>query len=493
MTGREQVAWTAPKSLGFPAIAGAVISGKWIAGAPTKSVLPVEDPADGRLIAETVDGDDDLVDAAVTDAHKTFATVWRHTAPAQRGRVLAAMAAAIRQHTATLATAESVDTGKPLTQAKGDVETSARYFEYYAGLADKIHGETIPTAEDTLVYTRREPFGVSAHITPWNSPLLQMCRGIAPALATGNTVVVKPSELTPLTTLYAAHLFIRAGLPPGACNVVPGAGSTAGSALTHHALIQQISFTGSVPTGRRIMAAASERIVSCNLELGGKSPTIVMADADMPAAIKAGAAAVVRNSGQSCFATTRLLVHRSRHDQLVEGIAARMSKLTVGRGLDDPDLGPLVSGPQHEKVRSYLRLAAEEGAMVVQPGSPLPSSAGHFEMPAMLVGVGNAMRVAQEEIFGPVQSVIAFDDEAEAVALANDSIYGLAAGVFTRDLATAHRLAAALEAGQIQVNRYPAGGVETPFGGYKQSGLGREKGMEAVHHYTQVKTVIVAL
>ena len=386
--------------MGFPATVGAVIDGQWVtAGAP--GCLVIEDPASEATIAVTVDADDELIDLAVKNAQKTFTGAWHDTTPAERGRTLALLAAALRAERDVLATAESVDTGKPLTQAKGDVDTSARYFEYYAGLADKIHGETIPGPDDTFIYTRREPYGVSAHITPWNSPLMQMCRGVAPALAAGNTVVVKPSELTPLTSLYTALLFTRAGLPPGACNVVPGTGSRAGQTLVRHPQVRQISFTGSLATGRAVMAMASERIVPCNLELGGKSPTIVMRDADVEAAATAGAAAVVRNSGQSCFATTRLLVHRSRHDQLVEGVTKRIAGLRVGRGLDDPDLGPLVSAAQHQRVRGYLQLAGAEGAEVVQPGGHPALGRGHFEMPALLVGVQNYMRVAQEEIFGP--------------------------------------------------------------------------------------------
>jgi aldehyde dehydrogenase (NAD+) len=488
---RSAPAWS-PAALGFPALPGAVVDGRWLSGRAGEQI-DVEDPATAATIATVVDADEDLADAAAQSAHRALVGIWAGLPPVERGRALARLASALRQEAELIATAESVDTGKPLSQARSDVEVSARYFEFYAGMADKIHGVTIPEPAGTFAYTRREPYGVSLHITPWNSPLSQMCRGIAPALAAGNAVVVKPSELTPLTSLYAALLFVRAGLPAGVCNVVPGMGTRAGAFLSRHPLVQQISFTGSVPTGRRVMAMAAERIVPCNLELGGKSPTIIMADADMETAAQAGAAAIVRNSGQSCFATTRLLVHRSRHDQLVEAVSQRIARLSVGRGLDDPDLGPLVSAAQHEKVRAYLAVAAQEGAEVIQPGGTVADGGGHFEMPAVLTGVTNQMRVAREEIFGPVQSVIPFDDEEEAIAIANDSPYGLAAGLFTASLAAAHRIAARLEAGQVQVNRYPAGGVETPFGGYKQSGLGREKGVEALHHYTQVKTVIIAL
>lgn len=483
--------WSINTDLGFPELLGGVVDGEWME-AGSLAQLRIEDPATGSTIATTIDSNAEMVDLAVRSAHVALSGPWGRMSPAERGRILWNVARALRSESETIARAESVDTGKPISQARGDVETSARYFEFYAGLADKICGETIPEPSDTFAYTRREPYGVVLHITPWNAPLAQMSRGVAPSLAAGNTVVVKPSELTPLTSLYVAHLFVRAGLPPGVCNVIPGSGGT-GELLVRHPLVRKISFTGSLVTGRRVMSNAAERIVPCSLELGGKSPTIILPDADMEAAARAGAAAVVRNSGQSCFATTRLLVHKSRYDQLVEAVSSRLSQLTVGRGLDDPDLGPLVSADQLAIVRDYLNSAVAEGATVLQPGGESPVGPGHFEMPTLLVGVENHMRVAQEEIFGPVQSVLVFEDEEEAIAMANDSEYGLAAGLFTTNLAAAHRIAAQLEAGQVLVNRYPAGGVETPFGGYKQSGIGREKGVEALRDYTQVKTVVIAI
>jgi acyl-CoA reductase-like NAD-dependent aldehyde dehydrogenase len=373
------------------------------------------------------------------------------------------------------------------------VETSARYFEFYAGLADKTTGTTLPQAPGTLAYTLHEPYGVIGHITPWNSPLAQMCRGVAPSLAMGNTVVVKPSELTPLSSLYVSMLFIRAGLPSGVCNVVVGRGPTAGAALVEHPDVRRVSFTGSVATGRTVMEMAGRRIVPCNVELGGKSPTIVLADADLEAAANAGAAAVIRNSGQSCSATTRLLVDRVVHDQFVAMLAERMARLRIGHGLDNPDLGPLVSANQRKRVLRYIESAESEGAVVRRMGEAPTDTRGHFVMPVIVTGVRNDMTVAREEIFGPVQSVLPFDTEDEAIAIANDSPYGLAAGIFTKNLGAAHQMASRLEAGQVQVNRYPAGGVDTPFGGYKDSGIGREKGIEALRYYSQLKTVIVGL
>lgn len=489
---RESTRWDPMTEMDLPNPVGSVINGEWVSADGRR--LPVEDPATGKVVAEVHEASDQLLDDAVDSAYRCFNSVWGRMSGIERGRILTRIAAAIREDAEDLATVESVDTGKPVAQARADVEVAARYFEYYAGTADKIQGDTIPQGPTALAYTVREPLGVVAHITPWNSPLNQMSRGVAPSLATGNTVVVKPSAVAPLSSVVAARLFVAAGLPAGACNVVLGRGPTVGMLLVQHPLVRHLSFTGSVVTGREVLRLAAEKLMPCNLELGGKSPTIVLADANLAAAAHAGAMAVVRNSGQSCFATTRLLVHRSVHNEFVSLLVDEVSGLRIGHGLDDVDVGPLASARQLARVSDCVDNAREEGAVVAVGGAtPEATGDGFFYSPTVLVSVTNSMRVAREEVFGPVQTVLTFDTEDEAVAIANDSPYGLAAGVFTNSLSAAHRIAGQLHAGQVHINRYPLGSVETPFGGHGQSGMGREKGLEALRHYTQLKTILVSL
>src|SRR5271165_2196915 len=337
---------------GLPWLLTAIVAGDFLAPAGGPA-CDVEDPATGSVVARFEETPPGAVDAAVENAHEAWRR-WSRLEPAGRARHLYRVADVLRDRADVLARLEAIDSGKPLSQARADVAVSARYFEYYAGLADKIGGQTIPQPPGTFSYTVREPYGVVAHITPWNAPLSQLARGVAPCLAAGNTVVAKPSELTPLTSLLAARLMTEAGLPGGVCNVVLGTGDGVGARLTANNLVRHITFTGSVAAGRRVGAVAAERVVGVNLELGGKSPTIVCADADLDAAATAGALAVVRNSGQSCFATTRLLVDGVVHDRFVDLLAARMAGLSMGHGLEDPDVGPLISARQLDRVMSFI-------------------------------------------------------------------------------------------------------------------------------------------
>lgn len=451
------------------------------------------DPATGEPLAEAARGGAADVDRAVEAARRAYRETWRPLPVAERGRLLRRLGDAVAERAEELAELESLDTGKPLSQARTDVAVAARYFEWYAGIADKLFGETIPISPDVFAFTVREPYGVTAHIVPWNYPIQIAARTIAPALAAGNCVVLKPAEETPMTAVELGRLAVRVGFPAGVVNVVPGFGEEAGAALAAHPGIDHLAFTGSPEVGRLVMKAAADHITPVALELGGKSPHVVLADADIAAATPFILKALIQNAGQTCSAGSRLVVDRRVEGDVVDAVREAFAGVTVGRGIDDPDLGPLVSEAQLDRVLGYIERGKAEGASLVAGGDRPERddlAAGYFVTPTLFTGVAPDHAIARDEIFGPVLSVLAFDDLEEGIRIANDSRFGLVSAVWTADVDKALWLAGRLESGQVYINTYGAGGgVELPFGGMKESGFGREKGVEAVHEYTQVKTV----
>lgn len=451
------------------------------------------DPATGTSLGAVGRSGEAEVDRAV-DAARRAQQEWKHTLPEHRARVLTRIADLVERDAEQLARAETEDTGKPLSQARIDATVCARYFRFYGHAIDSYYGQTIPLASDQHVYTRKEPFGVVGSIVAWNYPMQLLARAVAAAVATGNATIIKPADETPRTAVMVAKLAIEAGLPAGVFNVVTGIGAEAGAALTAHPGVAHLGFVGSTAIGSTIAHAAADRVVPTVLELGGKSAHVVFPDADLDTAATFVTKAILQNAGQTCSAGSRLLVHGSVHDELVAKVADTFGKISIGPGLSDPDLGPLVSTKQQDRVKGMVGRAT--GTVVV--GGDVPQqedlARGAYYSPTLIDDVDPTSEIAQEEVFGPVLGVTRFDSEEEAVALANGTDYALLGAVWTRDISRAHRMAAEIEAGQVYVNTYGAGGgVELPFGGFKKSGYGREKGYEALDAYTQTKTVVVKL
>ena len=456
----------------------------------TPDTLPVEDPSTGQIIARIARGGAAEIDAAVAAAVAARTGDWGRATATERGRLLTRIGRLVADRAETLARIEARDVGKPLKQARADALALARYLEFYGGAADKVTGQTLPYLDGYTVYTLREPHGVTGHIVPWNYPMQIIGRSVGAALAMGNACVLKPAEDASLTALAFARLAQEAGLPPGALNVVTGLGEEAGAALTAHPGVRHISFTGSVPVGMAVQAAAARNIVPVTLELGGKSPQLVFGDADLGRALPFLVNAGLQNAGQTCSAASRILVERARFDEVVSRMADRYRALRAGPALADHDLGPLISARHKAGVEGYLARGAD--LTVAARGQVMPDapSGGHYLAPVLLAGVPPGHLLAQEEIFGPVQVVIPFEDEDEAVAIANGTAYGLVAAIWTENGGRQMRLAKRLRAGQVFVNTYGAGGgVELPFGGVGRSGHGREKGFEALYGFSVLKTV----
>ncbi|MFG2025791.1 aldehyde dehydrogenase [Streptomyces sp. NPDC048825] len=468
------------------------IGGTWVEPA-SGAYFESTNPATREVLYRAARGNATDIERAVAAARKAFEDPrWRDLSQTRRGHLLRRLGDLIAENAEDLARMETQDNGKLLREMRGQLATLPEYYYYYAGLADKIHGDFIPTSDrQVLNYTAREPLGVVGAITPWNSPLTLTSSKLAPALCAGNTVVIKPSEYTSATVLKLAELALEAGFPPGAVNVVTGFGAEAGQALVDHRDLAKISFTGSTATGSRIAAATASRFIGSTLELGGKSPNIVFEDANIPNAAMGVVAGIFAAAGQTCIAGSRVFAHRSVYDELLERVSERARTIRIGDPMDEKtELGPLAFEGQRDKVAGYVDLGRGEGARVLTGGRATDGGlGGYFYEPTVLVDVDNDMRVVREEIFGPVLAIMPFDTEDEVVRLANDTEYGLAAGVWTTNLARAHRMAAHLDAGTVWVNTYRAMSPMSPRQGFKSSGVGVEHGTETILEYTRLKSV----
>jgi aldehyde dehydrogenase (NAD+) len=472
------------------------INGEWRDGSDGRT-LDVINPATEEVVARVPSATEADVNAAVSAARAAFEGPWGRTSGRERARLLWKLGERLMERADEIARLETLHNGKPIFESRQvEIPMVSEVFQYYAGWADKIHGETVPVKGQQFVYTLREPVGVVAAIVPWNFPLLLATWKVAPALACGNTVVLKPASQTPLTALALGELTQDVGLPPGVLNVVTGPGAAVGRQIVQHPGVDKVAFTGDTSTGREIMRGSAETLKKITLELGGKSPNIVFADADLDAAIRGATVGIFYGKGEVCAAGSRLLVDRTIKDQFLEKVAARATKMRPGDPLDSKTrLGAIASKSQLERVLAYIETAKREGAELVAGGSrtDIGTGKGYFLQPTVFDRVTPEMTIAREEIFGPVLATIEFADVDEAIARANDTMYGLAAAVWTKDIRKAHHVARRLQAGTVWVNTYNVYDTAAPFGGYKQSGFGRELGLHALEHYTQLKTVWVDL
>src|SRR5919199_453838 len=473
------------------------IDGQWVDAESGKTFM-TPNPATGQTLAEVAEADKADVDKAVAAARRAFEGKWSKMSARDRGRLLYKLAQLIEQNRKELAALETADNGKPIRESLYvDLPQVVENFEYFAGYATKIEGETIPVPGQMFNYTLREPLGVCGQIIPWNFPLLMAAWKLAPALAAGNTVVLKPAEQTPVTALELGKLIQEAGFPEGVVNIVPGFGETAGAALASHPDVDKVAFTGSTEVGK-LIARAAENLTKVSLELGGKAPNVVFADADLEQAVNGAMMGIFFNQGQVCCAGSRLFLDARGKDEFLDRFKERAGRVKVGDPMDkNTQMGPQVSEEQLNRIKGYVDIAKDEGAAVLAGGCPPQLEGdfqkGYFFQPTIFGEVQNTMRVAQEEIFGPVVSIITFDGEEDLLRQANEVVYGLSAGIWTKDITRAHRFAKAVKAGVIWINTYNMFNAASPFGGYKQSGYGREMGKHALEMYTQVKSVWVDL
>src|ERR1051325_7491781 len=475
-----------------------LIDGQWV-DAESGKTFTTPNPATGEVLAEVAEADKADIDKAVTAARRAFEGKWSKLSARDRGRLLYKLSQLIEQNAAELAAIETADNGKPIKESLYvDLPQLVENFEYFAGWATKIEGETIPVPGKMFNYTLREPIGVCGQIIPWNFPLLMAAWKLAPALAAGNTIVLKPAEQTPVGAMELAKLIQEAGFPEGVVNIVPGYGETAGAALAAHPGIDKVAFTGSTEVGKLIAKAAADNLTKVSLELGGKAPNIVFADADLEQAVNGAMMGIFFNQGQVCCAGSRLFLDARVKDEFLERVKEKSARVKVGDPMDKgTQMGPQVSEEQLNRIKGYVDIAKEEGATVLAGGCPPELEGdfrkGYFFQPTIFGDVKNSMRVAQEEIFGPVVSVITFEDEDDLIRQANEVVYGLSAGIWTKDITRAHRFAKAIRAGVIWINTYNMFNAASPFGGYEQSGYGREMGKHALDMYTNVKSVWVDL